>query len=165
MPLPNPAHARAFQPVLTIHRRFEEVTGTHREVQQPENRPALPHQLPAQPLHSHRVGCDECAFDGAFPRMVRQKHFKKFEGMKTDFQFTFSEMPGKKSWVIDIDDGKVRVYRGEKDLPHMVINASARDFIDLTYGYLPEAKAMMSGRLAVNGGPATKLKTVMDLFG
>jgi len=41
--------------------------------------------------------------------MVRQKHFKKFEGMKTDFQFTFSEMPGKKSWVIDIDDGKVRV--------------------------------------------------------
>jgi putative sterol carrier protein len=74
-------------------------------------------------------------------------------------------MPGKRSWVIDIDDGEVRVYRGEKDIPHMVINASARDFIDLTTGYLTEAKAMMSGRLAVNGGPATKLKTIMELFG
>jgi putative sterol carrier protein len=116
------------------------------------------HFVPAPPL-IHLI------FDGAFPRMVRKRHFKKFQGMKTDFQFTFSEMPGKKSWVIDIDDGKVRVYRGEKDLPHMVINASARDFIDLTSGYLPEAKAMMSGRLAVNGGPATKLKTVMELFG
>jgi putative sterol carrier protein len=88
-----------------------------------------------------------------------------YESIVTDFQFTFSEMPGKKSWVIDIDDGKVRVYRGEKDLPHMVIIASARDFIDLTSGYFPEAKAMMSGRLAVNGGPATKLKAGMDLFG
>ena len=116
------------------------------------------HFIPAPPL-IHLI------FDAAFPLMVRNKTFKKYKGMTTDFQFTFSEMPGKRSWVIDIDDGKVRVYRGEKDMPHMVINASARDFIDLTTGYLPEARAMMSGRLAVNGGPATKLKTIMDLFG
>ena len=116
------------------------------------------HFMPAPPL-IHLI------FDAAFPLMVRNKTFKKYQGMTTDFQFTFSEMPGKRSWVIDIDDGKVRVYRGEKDMPHMVINASARDFIDLTTGYLPEARAMLSGRLAVNGGPATKLKTIMDLFG
>jgi len=68
--------------------------------------------------------------------------------VKTDFQFTFSEMPGKKSWVIDSDGGKVRVRRGKKDLPHMVIIASARDFIDVISGYLPGTKAMASGRLA-----------------
>lgn len=116
------------------------------------------HFMPAPPL-IHLV------FDMAFPRMVQKREYKKFKGKKMDFQFSFTKMPGKKSWVIDIDDGKVRVYRGEKDFPEMVINASARDFIDLATGYLPEAKAMMSGRLAVNGGPATKMKVVMGLFG
>jgi putative sterol carrier protein len=116
------------------------------------------HFLPAPPL-IHFM------FDVALPRMVQKKDHKKFHGVKTDFQFTFTEMPGRKSWVLDIDDGKVRVYRGEKDFPHMVINASARDFVDLTTGYLSEATAMTSGRLAVNGGPATKLKMVMGLFG
>ena len=116
------------------------------------------HFVPAPPL-IHLI------FDVAFPKMVQKKEYKKFKGTKTDFQFTFSEMPGKKSWVLDIDDGKVRVYRGEKDFPHMVVNSSARDFIDLTTGYLPEAKAMMSGRLAVNGGPAMKMKIIMGLFG
>ena len=66
--------------------------------------------------------------------------------------------------VMDIDDGKVSVYRGEKDMPEMVINSSARDFIDLVTGYLSETKAMMSGRLAINGGPATKMKVFMSLF-
>ncbi len=103
-------------------------------------------------------------FDVAFPRMVQNKEYKKFKGQKMDFQFSFTEMPGKKTWVMDIDDGKVKVYRGEKDMPEMVINASARDFIDLTTGYLPETKAMMSGRLAINGGPATKMKVFMGLF-
>jgi len=116
------------------------------------------HFLPAPPL-IHLM------FDVTLPRMVRNREYKKFKGTRTDFQFTFTEMPGRKSWVLDIDDGRVRVYRGEKDFPHMVINSSARDFVDLTTGYLPETKAMMSGRLAVNGGPATKLKVVMDLFG
>lgn len=116
------------------------------------------HHIPAPPL-IHLI------FDVAFPRVVSRREYKKFKGVRTDFQFTFSEMPGRKSWVLEIDDGKVRVTRGEKDFPHMVINASARDFIDLTSGYLSETTAMMSGRLAVNGGPATKLKMVMGLFG
>jgi putative sterol carrier protein len=116
------------------------------------------HVLPAPPLI-------HVMFDVALPRLVQKKEYKKFKGTRTDFQFTFSQMPGKKSWVVDIEDGRVRVYRGEKDFPHMVINASARDFIDLSTGYLSETTAMMSGRLAVNGGPATKLKTVMGLFG
>ena len=103
-------------------------------------------------------------FDVAFPLMVRGKEYKKFRGRKTDFQFTFTEMPGTKSWVIDIDDGRVNVFRGEKNIPHMVVNSSGRDFIDLATGYLPEAKAMMSGRLAVNGGPATQMKVIMGLF-
>ena len=103
-------------------------------------------------------------FDMTLPRMVHKKEHKKFKGTKTDFQFTFTEMPGRRSWVVDIDDGKVRVYRGEKDHPHMVINATARDFVDLTTGYLPETTAMLSGRLAVNGGPVTKMKMVMSLF-
>ncbi len=116
------------------------------------------HYIPAPPM-IHFV------FDVSFPRMVSRKTYKKFKGVHTDFQFTFSEMPGRKSWVLEIDDGKVRVIRGEADNPHMVINASARDFIDLTSGYLSETTAMMSGRLAVNGGPASKLKMVMGLFG
>jgi len=116
------------------------------------------HHVPAPPL-IHLI------FDVAFPRMVARRTYKKFKGVHTDFQFTFSDMPGRKSWVLEIDDGKVRVTRGEKAFPRMVINASARDFIDLTSGYLSETRAMMSGRLAVNGGPATKLKMVMGLFG
>jgi putative sterol carrier protein len=116
------------------------------------------HYIPAPPL-IHLI------FDVTFPRMVAKRNYKKFKGVHTDFQFTFSEMPGRKSWVLEIDDGKVRVTRGEADYPHMVINSSARDFIDLTSGYLPETTAMMSGRLAVNGGPASKLKMVMGLFG
>ncbi len=115
------------------------------------------HFVPAPPL-IHLI------FDVAFPKMVGKKEYKKFKGTKTDFQFIFSEMPGEKSWVLDIDDGKVRVYRGEKDFPHMVVNSSARDFIDLATGYLPEAKAMMSGKLAVNGGPVMKMKIIMGLF-
>jgi len=73
-------------------------------------------------------------------------------------------MPGKKSWIIDIDGGKVRVGRGDKDLPHVVINVSAPDFMDVTSGYLPETNAMRSGRLAVNGDPAAKVKAVMEFF-
>jgi len=96
--------------------------------------------------------------------MVKNKEYKKCKGQKMDSQFCFSDMPGKKSWVMDIDDGTVRVYRGEKDMPEMVINASARDFIDLTTGYLSETTAMMSGRLAINGGPASKMKVFMGLF-
>jgi len=115
------------------------------------------HFVPAPPL-IHLI------FDVTLPRMVKNRKYKKYKGITTDFQFTFSDMPGKKSWVMDIDDGMVRIYRGEKDMPHMVINASARDFIDLTTGYLPETKAMMSGRLAINGGPATKMKMFMGLF-
>ena len=115
------------------------------------------HYIPAPPL-IHLI------FDVAFPRIVKNKEYKKFKGQKMDFQFCFTEMPGKKTWVMDIDDGKVQVYRGEKDMPEMVINSSARDFIDLTTGYLSETKAMMSGRLAINGGPATKMKIFMGLF-
>jgi len=116
------------------------------------------HYVPAPPL-IHLI------FDVVFRRVVRNREYAKFKGEKTDFQFTFSKMPGDTSWVIDVDDGKVRVRRGEADFPHMVINASARDFIDLATGYLPEAQAMMSGRLAINGGPATKMKMIMALFG
>jgi putative sterol carrier protein len=116
------------------------------------------HMLPAPPMIY-------LMFDVTLPRMVNKKEHKKFKGTKTDFQFTFTDMPGRRSWVVDIDDGKVRVYRGEKDHPHMVINATARDFVDLTTGYLPETTAMLSGRLAVNGGPVTKMKMVMSLFG
>jgi hypothetical protein len=115
------------------------------------------HLVPAPPLIYF-------VFDIALPLMLRRKDPRKWKGVRTDFQFTFSDMPGRKSWVLEIDDGRVRMYRGEKDMPHLVINSSARDFIDLMTGYLPEAKAMMSGRLAINGGPATKLKTVMALF-
>jgi len=116
------------------------------------------HHVPAPPL-IHLV------FDAVFPRMLHGREHAKFKGVKTDFQFTFSRMPGERSWVIDVDDGKVRVRPGEADFPHLVINASARDFIDLATGYLPEAQAMMSGRLAINGGPATKMKMIMALFG
>ena len=115
------------------------------------------HLLPAPPV-IHLL------FDVLLPRMVQNRAYRKFAGTRTDFQFTFSGMPGRKSWVVDIDDGTVRVFRGEKDFPHMVINASARDFVDLATGHLSETTAMMSGRLALNGGPATKLKMVMDLF-
>ena len=116
------------------------------------------HMLPAPPMIY-------LMFNVTLPRLVRKKEYKKFKGTKTDFQFTFTQMPGRRSWVVDIDDGKVLFYRGEKDHPEMVINASARDFVDMTTGYLPETKAMQSGRLAVNGGPVTKMKMVMGLFG
>jgi len=115
------------------------------------------HLVPAPPL-IHLL------FDVALPRMVQGRDYRKFRDTRESFQFTFTKMPGRKSWVIRIQGGRVEVRRGEEDLPQMVINCSARDFIDLASGYLPEAKAMMSGRLAVNGGPATKMKVVMGLF-
>ena len=118
---------------------------------------AVMHFVPAPPL-IHLV------FDAVLPRMVRNREYRRLRGTRERFQFTFTKMPGRKSWVVDIDDGKVGVHRGEDSVPRMVVNVSARDFIDLATGYLPEAKAMMSGRLAVNGGPATKMKVIMALF-
>ena len=115
------------------------------------------HYVPASPL-IHLV------FDVVFPRLVKRREYRKLRETRESFQFTFTGMPGRKSWVVRIHEGRVEVQRGEDDLPQMVINCSARDFIDLATGYLPEAKAMMSGRLAVNGGPATKMKVVMGLF-
>ncbi len=115
------------------------------------------HIMPAPPLIY-------LMFDIVLPSVLRRKDLRKWKGTTFDVQFTFSGMPGKKSWVLEIDDGEVKLWRGEKDMPRMIINASARDFVDLVTGYLPEAKAIMSGRLGINGGPATRLKTVMSLF-
>lgn len=115
------------------------------------------HLLPAPPLIY-------LLFDVLLPRRLRGRPHGKYRGTHADFQFTFSGMPGRKSWVVEIDDGAVRVVRGERDFPQMVINVSARDFVDLATGHLSETTAMMSGRLAVNGGPALKLKMVMGLF-
>ena len=88
--------------------------------------------------------------------MLRNKFLKKFKNEKTDFQFVFSGMPGTRSWVIEIDHGKARVFRGELDFPRTIVNASARDFIDTTTGYLNPEKALMAGKMTVNG-PVMKM--------
>ena len=113
------------------------------------------HHVPAPPLI-------HLFFDVTLPRMVQKKEYQNFKGQKTNLQFTFSEMPGRKSWVIDIDDGKVRIYRGEKDFPAMIINSSARDFIDLTTGYLSEATAMKEGSVGDRATLAHLLPSCLD---
>jgi putative sterol carrier protein len=103
-------------------------------------------------------------FGIAFPIMVGKKEYKKFKGKEIAFQFTFNGMPGKKSWVLEIKDGKARITSGIKDYPKMIINASARDFIDFATGYLSMMTAIQSGRIGINGGPAMQMKVIMDLF-
>ncbi len=103
-------------------------------------------------------------FGVALPLMVKKKDHKKFKGKKIAYQFTFDRMPGRTSWVLEIIDGKARMYKGEKDFPNMILNASGRDFIDLATGYLPMMTAIQSGRVGINGGPAMQMKSIMSLF-
>lgn len=117
----------------------------------------LVHFIPAPPLVY-------LIFDYAIPRILKRKDLKKFKNTKADYQFAFSKMPGVVKWTLEIDHGKARIYRGELDIPSLVINSSARDFIDVATGYLGEAKAVIGGRIGVNGGPASQMKTVMGLF-
>lgn len=103
-------------------------------------------------------------FGIAFPSMVGKKEYKKYKGKSIAYQFTFTGMPGKKSWVLKINDGKAKVTGGIEDYPKMIINASAQDFIDLSTGYLPLNSAIQSGRIGINGGPAMQMKVIMDLL-
>ena len=103
-------------------------------------------------------------FGIALPIMVKKKYHKKFKGKKIAYQFSFDRMPGRKSWVLEINDGKARIVSGEKDFPNMILNATGRDFIDLATGYLPMMTAIQSGRVGINGGPAMQMKSIMSLF-
>lgn len=103
-------------------------------------------------------------FGIAMPIMVKKKEHKKFKDKEIYYQFSFDKMPGRKSWVLEIKNGKARVYKGEKDFPDMILNATGRDFIDLATGYLPMMTAIQSGRVGINGGPAMQMKTILALF-
>ena len=103
-------------------------------------------------------------FGLAFPIMVGKKEYKKYKGKSMAYQFTFTGMPGKKSWVLRINDGKAKVTSGIDDYPKMIINASAQDFIDFATGYLSMMTAIQSGRIGINGGPAMQMKVIMDLL-
>jgi putative sterol carrier protein len=102
-------------------------------------------------------------FDVSLPKMLRKKFLKKFKNDKTNFQFVISDMPGVKSWVVEIDHGKARVFRGELDFPETILNTSARDFLDITTGYLKAPKALIAGRMTING-PVMKMKIFQSLF-
>ncbi len=103
-------------------------------------------------------------FGIAFPFMVGKKEYKKYKGKSLAYQFTFTGMPGRKSWVLRINDGKAKVTSGLEDYPKMIINSSARDFIDLATGYLSMMTGIQSGRIGINGGPAMQMKIIMDLL-
>ncbi len=118
---------------------------------------AIVHYLPSSVLI-------RLIFDIAFPMMVKKKEYKKYKGQHLAFQFTIDKIFGKKSWVLDINDGKARVSRGAKGFPKMIINSSGRDFIDLATGYLSMMTAIQSGRVGINGGPAMQMKIIMDLL-
>jgi putative sterol carrier protein len=80
----------------------------------------------------------------------------KAAGMTASYRF---EIDGAGSWLVDVDDGNVKVSEDGGDADS-TISTSADTFMKIANGELNPTAAYMSGKLKVNGdmGQAMKLQ-------
>lgn len=96
------------------------------------------------------LGIDD-ALDKVFDGMTEAFLAEKADGQSASVQYDIETKDGKKSYTINIADGKCSVARGPADSPRVTLKLAAPDFLRVVTNNLAGTQAFFTGKLKLTG--------------